>query len=415
MMIATCPHCRNGFYISAEFAGKVVHCSRCSKSVRAPDRRAGAESPPINDGIPLAIVDETKSEMEERLKVGVAATAELQKKLAAETKARTEIETRLQAQLEARSKTEGASCPGAKGDIEEEIKAEIAARVKAEVQLEMEIKAREELEEKLKAKENAHTQIEEKLRAEIETRSKAQMQAEREREAREDLEAKLKAQIQARVEAEQKLQPETEARAEMENRLAEQLHAKVELEEHLVAETQARAKAELQTRVETQARLRLQSQLGAEAEAKANVEKDVAAAQLEINNLSENLKAKRPMDVYKGLRRISCLASLGGGALAGLLAYRNGYILNSHFDRPVLLPFASKPVYLPINLIAIAIAGVAAVWVLYFVMRFIMKGFSQARMPRVIKERRADPAFTGSSESSDVHDFISSRQGWRSS
>jgi len=42
-MIATCPHCKNRFYVPVELAGKTVDCVRCKKPVQAPAKPAEAE------------------------------------------------------------------------------------------------------------------------------------------------------------------------------------------------------------------------------------------------------------------------------------------------------------------------------------------------------------------------------------
>ena len=41
-MIATCPHCEQAFYFQQQLSGKTVTCSRCGKTVVAPDGRAKA-------------------------------------------------------------------------------------------------------------------------------------------------------------------------------------------------------------------------------------------------------------------------------------------------------------------------------------------------------------------------------------
>ena len=65
-MIATCPHCRSGFYITPELAGKTTKCSKCKEQVRVPDRRSdtSSSSETPSDGIPFAILAETREEVE---------------------------------------------------------------------------------------------------------------------------------------------------------------------------------------------------------------------------------------------------------------------------------------------------------------------------------------------------------------
>jgi hypothetical protein len=68
---------------------------------------------------------------------------------------------------------------------------------------------------------------------------------------------------------------------------------------------------------------------------------------------------------------------LAGGA--GYYAYINGYIINSHFDRPVHLPMFDKPVYLPVNLIAFCVCGFLAAWGIYLLQFIIGSGSNKPR------------------------------------
>ena len=42
-MIASCPHCKNRFYVPLELAGKTVNCARCNEPVQAPAKPAEVE------------------------------------------------------------------------------------------------------------------------------------------------------------------------------------------------------------------------------------------------------------------------------------------------------------------------------------------------------------------------------------
>ncbi len=103
-MIATCPHCQSGFYISSEMAGMVLNCSKCKKQVRAPDRRGCAPGPLSDDGIPAAILAETRAEAEEHLKNETEARFELEKKIKDALDARTKAE--LQAKIDSQARQE---------------------------------------------------------------------------------------------------------------------------------------------------------------------------------------------------------------------------------------------------------------------------------------------------------------------
>jgi predicted Zn finger-like uncharacterized protein len=131
-MIATCPHCQSGFYIASDLAGAVVKCSKCKKEVRAPDRRGCAPGPlsQPNDGIPMAILAETRAEAEEHLKNETEARFELEKKIKEALEAKTKAE--LQAKTDAQAKQEA----------EERLKQEISARAAIEAKSSTETEAR---------------------------------------------------------------------------------------------------------------------------------------------------------------------------------------------------------------------------------------------------------------------------------
>jgi hypothetical protein len=299
-MIATCPHCQNGFYISPDLAGNIVTCSKCKKQVRAPDRRLRGDGAPEvpNDGIPMAIVAETRAEAEERLK--------------AEAEARFEVEKRLKEAIEAKSRAE----------------------------------------------------------------------------------EQAKTDSQARAEAEERLKKEVQSRAAMEARLS--------------AEMDARTKAESQAKAEAIAKKKAQTQLQEEVEAREKAEQEAAAAKTRLKDAEIAAIAMSPINLDKGLVRLTFVLSFVCAGVAGLIAFRNGYIIWSHFDRPVRLPWFNGPVYLPIVLIAFCVGGFIAAWVAYLIATFVIKGF---RWPGVIKEKkhhRPGP---------QVEEVVSSGEGgmWRSS
>jgi hypothetical protein len=71
---------------------------------------------------------------------------------------------------------------------------------------------------------------------------------------------------------------------------------------------------------------------------------------------------------------LSILAAVAGG----YLAYINGYIINSNYDRPMHLPFFKRAVYLPVDLIIISVCSYVAVWIVFLILLFIIKGFGRS-------------------------------------
>ncbi len=195
-MIADCPHCRHGFYITSDMVGKVVTCSRCNKQVRAPDRRGGisADNPP-DDGIPVAIVAETKAELEERLKVATEEKHELAEKLKAEIQVKAELEEKLKTQPESNAKDE------------EQLRAELEHRIRNETDEKIGAYAKTlaETEEKLKTETEAKAELEEKLQTETEARSRAEQLAQMQVREKDEFEENLKTETEARITAEQHL------------------------------------------------------------------------------------------------------------------------------------------------------------------------------------------------------------------
>jgi predicted Zn finger-like uncharacterized protein len=268
-MIATCPHCQNGFYISPDLAGNVVTCSKCKKQVRTPDRRLRGDSAQEipSDGIPMAILAESKAEVEERLKTETEARAEAEKKL------------------------------------------------------------------------------------------------------KESLEAKTRAEELAESESQ----------------------AKTRIEQLMQAEVEARVKAESQAKVEAIARKKAQTQLNDEVEAREKAEEEAAKAKTKLRDAEIAAIVMSPINLDRGLIRLAFVLSLVCAGIAGLIAFRNGYIIWSHFDRPVRLPWSGEPVYLPIVLIAFCVAGFAAAWVAYLVVIFVINGFRQPSVIKEKKKRRPEP------------------------
>jgi predicted Zn finger-like uncharacterized protein len=358
-MIATCPHCQSGFYISSEMAGSVVKCSKCKKEVRAPDRRGCAPGPltVANDGVPLAIVAETRAEAEEHLKNETEARFELEKKIkdAMDARAKAEMQAKIDAQ--------------AKQEAEERLQKEVAARAAIEAKFATELDARKKAEESAIAAVQAKQHLEEQIKAENEARLKSDVYSETLGMELAEVKAKLK-------EAEA-------ARTEAETRAVKEAETKGQLTQQLLAETEAKTKAESQAKAEALAKKKYQSQAESEAAVRIKLEQELEAVKANFRDVKIAATARKPINLTKGLTRLMFLLSLAAAVGGGYLAYINGYIINSHYDRPMHLPMFKTSVYLPVNLIAISVASYIAAWVVFLVFLFIIKGFSRSNAPRV--------------------------------
>jgi predicted Zn finger-like uncharacterized protein len=353
-MIAICPHCQSGFYISSELAGAVIKCSKCKKEARAPDRRGCAPGPlsQADDGIPVAKLAETRVETEEHLKN--------------ETEARFELE--------------------------KQIKSSLDAKAKAEFQAKIDAQARQEAEERLKQEVSARATIEAKLLTETDARTKAEESAMAEKQARENLEEKLKTETEARlkadvqievisrelVEVKAKLKEATDARMEAQTRAVKEAEARGQSEQQLRVETDARIKAESQAKAEALAKKKYQSQAESEAAVRIKLEQELEAIKDNIRDVKVAASSRKPINLTKGLARLTFILSFVAAGAGGYIAYINGYIINSHFDRPMHLPMFDRLVYLPVDLIAISIGSYIAAWVLFLIILFIIKGFGRS-------------------------------------
>lgn len=371
-MIATCPHCQSGFYITPELAGKVINCSKCKKPVRAPDRRRNGSqaTEPPDDGIPVATVAETKGEIEERLKAETEAKQELEKKLKTvlEEKERAE---QAKAELEARLQNAGGGSgadPKALTEVEEKLKQALEEKTQAQEQVKAESSIRAELEEKLK---------------------QTSAGADTELRALKEIEAKLKETIKTKDEMEKKLRDETSARKKAEAQAECEATAKAEIEKLLKAELEARTKAESKLKPEASAKRKMQALLDEEIEARKNAEKLAAAAKARLRDLENSSVNRQPVNLCRGLRRLCLVLSPVAAIITGVIAYNRGYVLLSPFDRPVRLPFFGEPVYLPLMTLALSAAGLAAVWAVYLVIVFVFKGFRRPKPPAELKRQPA--------------------------
>lgn len=353
-MIATCPHCQSGFYISSEVAGSVIKCSKCKKQVRAPDRRGCAPGPlsQVDDGIPVAILAETKAEAEEHLKN--------------ETEARFELEKKIKDALDARAKAEfqAAIDSQARQEAEERLKQEVTARATIEAKLLTETDARRKAEESVIETKQAKEEFEEFLKTDTEARLKMDMQLQAINSELSEVKARLK-------EAE-------DAKAEAEKRAVSEAEAKGKIEKLLQAETDARIKADSQAKAEAIAKKKYQSQAESETAVRTKLEEELKASKSTIKSVEIAAKARTPINLVKGLTRVMFFVSLFAACVGGYLAYINGYIINSHYDRPMHLPMFKSSVYLPINLIAISVCSYFAAWVVFLVLLFVIKGFKQS-------------------------------------
>jgi hypothetical protein len=398
-MIATCPHCKNGFYIVPDMAGEVVTCSKCKKKVRAPDRRGPSAGPPThpNDGIPDAILEETRAELEERLKNEEEARVEAQQKLAEIEQAKVKAEelSKQQGERLAQLERECKSLAEEKASLAERLKkvgdaqtdnqktelieAEIAAREKAEGtarELESKIAA---LEENIKAAGAAKEQVEQRLAEAEKQIVEAQQQYQQEAKAHQATQMKLSAESQGKAGIEVRLKAETDKRTKAEN----ELRNKAELAEKVERQSKSIAQLETQLKAETSARLRTQAQLEQEVEKRNKVQKEVAMMRMrpEAPAPKATKVVEKPRDYHKGVVRLVMVLSVMAAVAGGVFAYNNGYIINSRFDRPMMLPFFDAPKLLPINLILISLAAFTMVWVLYLPVRFVLKGFGSKAGP----------------------------------
>ena len=379
-MIATCPHCQSGFYISSEMAGAVIKCSKCKKEVRAPDRRGCVPGPLADDGIPAAVLAETRAEAEEHLKNETEARFELEKKIKDALDARTKAE--LQAKIDAQARQEA----------EERLKQEISARATIEAKLSTEIDARTKAEESAMAEKQAREHFEEKLKTETGLKTDAQIEA----MSRELTEVKAK------------LKEAENARTEAETRAVKEAEAKGQLEQLLHAETETKIKAESQAKAEALARKKYQSQVESEASARIRVEQELEAVRTRTRDAETVARVRKPINLTKGLARLTFILSFVAAGVGGYIAYINGYVINSHYDRPMHLPMFSKPVYLPVDLIAISVGSYLAAWVAFLIILFIIKGFSRSSAARIKMITRSEPV---------VEETVSAGEGrmWRSS
>ncbi len=366
-MIATCPHCQSGFYIASDLAGAVVTCSKCKKQVRAPNRRGCAPGPlsGASDGIPVAMLAETRAEAEEHLKNETEVRFELEKKIkdSLDAKAKAEFQTKIDAQ--------------ARQEAEERLKQEVSARAAIEAKLLTETDARRKAEESAMAEKQARERSEEKLKTDTEARLKAEVQLETFGRELAEVKAKLN-------EAEN-------ARKEAETRAVKEAEAKGQLEQRLQAETESKIKAESQAKAEAIAKKKYQLQAESEAAAKTKLEQELEAVKTRIHEAKVAAGVQKPINITKGLVRLTFILSLVAAGIGGYIAYINGYIINSHYDRPTHLPMFSRAVYLPINLIAISVGSYIAAWVAFLILLFVIKGFCRSNSAKIKPVTPAEP------------------------
>jgi hypothetical protein len=268
----------------------------------------------------------------------------------------------------------------------------------------------------------ARAAIEAKLLTKTDAGIKVEESAMAEKQARENFEEKLKAETEARLKADAqidaisrdlaevkaKLKEAEEARMEAETRAVKEAEVKGQLEQRLQAETEAKAKAESQAKAEAIAKKKYQSQAESEASTRTRVEQELEAVKSRIRNAETEASTRRPVDLVKGLTRLIFILSFVAAGVGGYIAYINGYVINSHYDRPMRLPMFSKPVYLPVNLIAISIGSFIAAWAVYLIVLFVIKGFSRSSAAKIKMITRSEPM---------VEETVSAGEGrmWRSS
>jgi hypothetical protein len=348
-------------------AGSVIKCSKCKKEVRAPDRRGCAPGPlsGADDGIPVAKLAETRAEAEEHLKN--------------ETEARFELEKQIKSSLDAKAKAEYQANidSQARREAEEQLKQEVMARAALEAKLLTEAEARKKAEESTMAEKQAREELEAKLRIETEAKLKASLQIDTISPELAETRAKLKEAEDARTESETRAVMEAEARGQLEQRLQ--------------AEAEAKTKAESQAKAEAIAKKKYQAQAESEASARIKVEQELEAVKLRIRDAQAEANVSKPVDVVKGLMRLTFILSLVAAGIGGYIAYINGYIINSHFDRPMRLPMFTKAVYLPVDLIAISVGSYIATWAAFLILLFVIKGFGRTDSAKTKPVTRPEP------------------------
>jgi predicted Zn finger-like uncharacterized protein len=364
-MIATCPHCQSGFYISSEMAGAVIKCSKCKKEVRAPDRRGCVPGPLTDDGIPAALLAETRAETEEHLKNETEARFELEKQIKSHLEAKTKAE--LQAQIDARARQEA----------EERLQKEISARAEIEARLLTETDARKKAEETAVAEKQAREEFEEKFKTE--TGLEANVQVEAISRELDEIKAKLKEAQDALTEA------QTHA--------AKEAETKTQLEQQLQAQTEATVRAESQAKAEAIAKKKYQSQTESETSLRIKLEQELEETKSRIKDIEIAARSRKPINLTKGLVRLAFILSLVAAVVGGYIAYTNGYVINSHYDRPMRLPLFSKAVYLPVNLIAISIGSYLAAWVVVLAPLFVIRGFGRSSSAKAKVIAQSGPIF----------------------
>jgi hypothetical protein len=399
-MIATCPHCKNGFYIVPDMAGEVVTCSKCKKKVRAPDRRGqGGNAPkPPDDGIPIAIIEETREEIEERLKIEAEARVTAETRLAEieEAKVKAEDLSRQRGEKLAQLEKELKELAEAKTSLMERLKtigevkadgqktalieAEIAAREKAEgVARELESKIIT-LEEQLQIHKAAVEQAQQQLRDAERQITEAQQKYQQEARAHQTTQQKLASESQTRAGVEARLNAEIEKRTKADN----ELRNKTDLAEKFEKHRKLMEQLESQLKAETSARLRTQAQLEQEVEKRNKMQKEVAMMQMRTETHQETRIVEQPMNYQKGVLRLvlvlSVMAAIAGGIFEYYYGYAN-YIINRYFDKSSILEYVNQPHLVPINLLLFGVAGFIAVWVLYLPVRFVLKGFGSKTGP----------------------------------
>jgi chemotaxis protein histidine kinase CheA len=381
-------------------AGEVINCSKCKKKVRAPDRRVkSANAPPLpNDGIPIATMEETRAELEERLKLEEESRIEAERKLTDIDGARIKAEelskqqgerlaqlekehkelTETKASLMERLKTVG-DAPG-NGQNSGVIEAEIAAREKAEKaarDLETKIAALDgELNNQKAAKEQAEKQA-------VDAQQKYQQEA----RAHQTTQSKLTAESQSKAGIENQLKAEIERRTKAES----ELKTKAGIEERFENQLQEMNKLESQLKAETSARLRSQAQLEQEIEKRNRMQKEVSMMQIQTDTHKEVKFVEKPRDYHKGVLRLimvlSVMAAIFGGVFEYYYGYAN-YILNRYFNDSALLLYVNRPHLVPINLVIFGVATFIFVWLLYLPVRFVIGGFSGESGPEVRKTKK---------------------------
>jgi hypothetical protein len=236
------------------------------------------------------------------------------------------------------------------------------------------------------------------------------------RETKAEVEEHLKTEREAKEEAQAKLQIATEKIEQLQKSFEKQ---KAEFEGELRNASSSsgggsRTDFDKQLKAQMEAKNQLEQQLRDEirARAKAEGEASVMAAQLKLHNsavsrgrLGESVNCKR------GFLRMTGVVSAIVGVFMYIISANEGYIIKESFDYPVTWPWNDQPTLFEGNAVVMGMLAFAGVWGVYFLGRFIAKGFVSKQPPVIIPKQNSERP----ERKPAVSEIVSQKIGWRSS